>query len=51
MLVVGDRPTDIPFTEFLLFQDELEEYWKSQIEMQSAAIEKALSNFWEAINS
>ena len=50
IMMVGERPTDLPFTTFLIWQDSVEDYFESQIEMQRAAIEEALANFWNEIN-
>lgn len=50
-LVVGHSPHELPFGTFLVFQDSLDDYFESQIEMQRAAFEEALANFWNEVNS
>ena len=50
MLFTGFRFDDMPFPMILMLDDKIEEYFETQIEMQRAAIEEALSNFWNSIN-
>ena len=50
-LVVGGSPQDLPFGTFLVFQESLDDYFESQIDMQRAAFEEALASFWNEVNS
>lgn len=50
MFLMGERPTDVPLGTFLLWNEGVEDYLDSQIEMERAAIEEALANFWSEIN-
>ena len=49
-MMVGERPTDLPFGTFIIFQKELESYLESEIEMQKQAVLEALVEFWNNIN-
>lgn len=50
-MFVGTDPKELPFVTFLIFDDSLEEYFESQIDMQKAAVTEALAEFWNEINS
>lgn len=50
-MIHGHSPIDMPFVLLLKWNDEaLEDYIDYQIEMQQAAVEKALANFWSELN-
>lgn len=50
-MFVGTDPKELPFVTFLLFNENLEDYFEAQIDMQKAAISEALAEFWNEINS
>lgn len=50
MFVMGERPTNLPIGTFLMWNEQVEEYLESQIEMERVAVEEAIANFWSEIN-
>lgn len=49
-MLIGNDPEDLPFGTFLIFEDELDGYLETQIDIQKAAVSEALAEFWNAIN-
>lgn len=50
MLIVGDSPQSLPIGTFLIFHEELEEWMQTEFDIQKAAIEQALFEFWAELN-
>ncbi len=49
-MIMGSRPNDLPLGTFLMWNEQIEDYIDSQIEMNRVAVEEAIANFWEEIN-
>lgn len=49
-MMMGEQPTDLPLGTFLMWNEQVEDYLETQIEIQRAAVEEALANFWDKIN-
>lgn len=47
---MGVSPYDVPVTDVMEFNRNLEDYVETKMTIQQSAIEQALANFWEAIN-